>query len=879
MYRDTGRSEYHLNGTVRSLSEITRIMQHDLGIDLSHHRWLILQGEVESISMMKPRSFSSSPNEEGLLEYLEDIIGSSALLPEIENCESLWNAASVESNIAQEKLQLAEAEVQAMRPAADEALQSISRFNEVQTKRIAIMKSLLQQLHDSQKRLHEQTEKMHKKQTTLSTEIEAKKNQISEHRSRRLKEENERRSVQNFIHLEKGKLEQTERSVLRQRERHALTKTALDQADRNHAKMLQKQKEAANAAEDAKEIPETISKLQLELEKQRNLLTPEVIKKEDLVALRRERAVVFKQLQDIEVLENEKISLKNEMDAISIDRNLLNQKENDVKGEHEALTRSLPDLSVLVSSKEHAVMELAAEIGNNTDDVVEGDMRSLESIISSMPGVIGRLGDLLSLSSDQYSIAFERAAGGILDNWVVESGADGQRCIDELRRGQLGRATFVVLSELPKAPNSASNYPGKEDRSVIRLFDVVKPLQSRFTPLAYYAVRGETLVAPTLDIGTHIAFGTSQRYRVVTMSGELIEPSGAMSSGGNGAPKRKKQPSASMHHQRQELAKRRQELEQSQVLLLEATQRIEAIVGVELPALKQRLASMHAREKVLLLRMEAIKNEISPNSGKDLLVSRLAKIEVELSAHQKQDPQLELVLDLEERLRELEARKRDSNPTAQMHVAEQALQDAANSLEAARQTERTSFGLLVEMEEKLSLAKQKLDAIEQKERAHIPALSSSKSEEEKLESALAKIEEHFEDLVQSLSAARSEIIELGKKSERMTELLSSSVWVVDPERPSERLYYSEKSFPFPLDQLHCSDEAMLSQLERQAGTIWRTSALIKTLPMSLSFIYFRRLSFYFLRLLLSLNLSYLFRDLVCGGAICLECTKRGGPRC
>ena len=43
------------------------------GIDLDHKRFLILQGEVESIAQMKPKA--PTEHEDGLLEYLEDIIG------------------------------------------------------------------------------------------------------------------------------------------------------------------------------------------------------------------------------------------------------------------------------------------------------------------------------------------------------------------------------------------------------------------------------------------------------------------------------------------------------------------------------------------------------------------------------------------------------------------------------------------------------------------------------------------------------------------------------------------------------------------------------------------------------------------------------------
>ena len=52
------------------------------GIDLDNNRFLILQGEVEQIAMMKPKA--PSPHEEGLLEYLEDIIGSGKHVEKIE---------------------------------------------------------------------------------------------------------------------------------------------------------------------------------------------------------------------------------------------------------------------------------------------------------------------------------------------------------------------------------------------------------------------------------------------------------------------------------------------------------------------------------------------------------------------------------------------------------------------------------------------------------------------------------------------------------------------------------------------------------------------------------------------------------------------------
>lgn len=46
----------------------------------------------------------------------------------------------------------------------------------------------------------------------------------------------------------------------------------------------------------------------------------------------------------------------------------------------------------------------------------------------------------------------------------------------------------------------------------------------------YFAIK-DTLVCESIDVATKIAYG-SQRHRVVTEKGELIEKSGTMSGGG-----------------------------------------------------------------------------------------------------------------------------------------------------------------------------------------------------------------------------------------------------------------------------------------------------------------------------------------------------------
>lgn len=67
---------------------IKRILLQN-NIDLEKNRFMILQGEVEQIALMKPATFN--PEIPGLLEYLEDIIGTDVYVPQIEQLSNELN--------------------------------------------------------------------------------------------------------------------------------------------------------------------------------------------------------------------------------------------------------------------------------------------------------------------------------------------------------------------------------------------------------------------------------------------------------------------------------------------------------------------------------------------------------------------------------------------------------------------------------------------------------------------------------------------------------------------------------------------------------------------------------------------------------------------
>lgn len=74
---------------------------------MNNNRFLILQGEVQQIATMKPKG---QGQEEGLLEYLEDIIGTNQYVPKIEETEQQLEKANEERNEKVNRVKLIEKE-------------------------------------------------------------------------------------------------------------------------------------------------------------------------------------------------------------------------------------------------------------------------------------------------------------------------------------------------------------------------------------------------------------------------------------------------------------------------------------------------------------------------------------------------------------------------------------------------------------------------------------------------------------------------------------------------------------------------------------------------------------------------------------------------
>jgi structural maintenance of chromosome 4 len=159
-------SNYYLNGRTTNFTVVTTLLK-DKGIDLDHKRFLILQGEVESIAQMKPKA--ANEHDDGLLEYLEDIIGTSKYKTPIEEAavelENL-NEVCVEK---QGRVQHVEKEKNGLEDKKNKALAYIRDENELAEKQSALYQIYIAECEDNTKVTEEAIEQM---QGQLNAELE-----------------------------------------------------------------------------------------------------------------------------------------------------------------------------------------------------------------------------------------------------------------------------------------------------------------------------------------------------------------------------------------------------------------------------------------------------------------------------------------------------------------------------------------------------------------------------------------------------------------------------------------------------------------------------------------------------------------------------------
>ena len=236
----------------------------------------------------------------------------------------------------------------------------------------------------------------------------------------------------------------------------------------------------------------------------------------NIATIEKLRENIAKIKKDIKSLEENVIDLKKELSRA---HSKLNQKENQLK----ILTKNINGLEAT-----HSAL-------SNLEKHYEGYNRTVKNLMEHISvGKVSNISDIKVLGEifnvdKQYEVAIEIALGAAISNVITESDKDAKLLIQYLKSRSLGRATFLPLNIIKgKKLNLPENL--KKIEGYIGIASDLITVDDMYKDIVDYNL-GRTIIAKDMDSALAISKVGNHNYKIVTLTGEVINPGGALTGG------------------------------------------------------------------------------------------------------------------------------------------------------------------------------------------------------------------------------------------------------------------------------------------------------------------------------------------------------------
>ena len=151
---------------------------------------------------------------------------------------------------------------------------------------------------------------------------------------------------------------------------------------------------------------------------------------------------------------------------------------------------------------------------------------------NKLSGIRGAVAEVIQVPSN-LTKAIETALGASLQHIIVDSEKDGRQAIQYLKQNGLGRATFLPLnviqprniaSDILKIANSSIGFVNVASSAIQVENDYKHVIQN---------LLGNTIIVDNLKNANELARKIRYRTRIVTLEGDIVNPGGSMTGGGD----------------------------------------------------------------------------------------------------------------------------------------------------------------------------------------------------------------------------------------------------------------------------------------------------------------------------------------------------------
>lgn len=218
----------------------------------------------------------------------------------------------------------------------------------------------------------------------------------------------------------------------------------------------------------------------------------------------------------------------------------ISESENSLSGYRLKLKSKTDKADALKDKLEKANRALAekqskARMLSDLEKNMEGYSGAVKAVMKraeskALSGIHGPLSQLIQVDNE-YSTAVEVALGAAMQNIVASTEADAKRAIYYLKDNHLGRATFLPITSIK---GRTLDEAGLDDNlGFVAIASDLVTCDNKYRDIVSNLL-SRVVVVDDMDCAIGIAKKYKNRFKLVTLDGQVINPGGSMT-GGSGA--------------------------------------------------------------------------------------------------------------------------------------------------------------------------------------------------------------------------------------------------------------------------------------------------------------------------------------------------------
>ncbi len=564
LYR-SGESGYYINKTPCRLKDILELFM-DTGIGKDGYS-IIGQGKIDEILSNKSEDRRHIFEEAaGIVKYrtrkgesekkLEhtklNLLRINDILSEIEsNIEPLKNQAEKAKKYLNLREELKNIEVGLFLYNIDSNKEKLAKVQEDSK----VFKDQNEQENAKMNQINTLKEETKKKIDDITNKIENMQNIGFE-------SQKEKEQINSDINVAKERIKNNEENYSRYEEEIKEIKERNKQLEEEkNAKLEKKNSLFANREKFAKELEEKekelekltsrLSKKELEIEEKKKAIEEKSDRKYELSGQisgleinlesleKRQKTVKLEIQTTISELDSSRLTkedISKTFNEIESRRNkILNSLESASKKEEESTNKIKKyDDQISALTTDMRMKEARQKFLIETEREKEGYARSVKSLLldcdknaNLAKGMYGVLANIISVEN-MYQTAIEMALGGAIQNIVTETEDEAKKLVEHLRKFNLGRASFLPISTVKGKKLEKISTKGIDGYIGIAS-DLVK-VNAKFKDIILNLL-GRTAIVDDMQDAISLAKQNHYAFKIVTLKGDVINPSGAISGG------------------------------------------------------------------------------------------------------------------------------------------------------------------------------------------------------------------------------------------------------------------------------------------------------------------------------------------------------------